>query len=136
MFLHKLRTKRALRIFDVIILAVTVLSILIFALSKLNVKTAQECNVSMTNHALYLNHDSFSQPTLTVKRCETITLVNIDTAPYYVFFGPHEHHEEYPGYDPQQLNHNESVSFTAVKTGSFKLHDHLRDNAQLTLTVQ
>jgi hypothetical protein len=94
------------------------------------------CEVVGKRHEVTLQNDTFSQRDLTAQRCDTISVINMDSQNYDLNFGEHDDHVSYPGYDASLLRPNEQIFINAIKTGKYEFHDHLRDNAQLNLTVE
>jgi hypothetical protein len=93
------------------------------------------CRQPGKKYQLNLQADAFSRPALHVQRCDSIDISNLDGLPYYLNFGKHENHIAYPGYTAKALQQHESVVIVAQQTGTFELHDHIRDKAVLVLTV-
>jgi hypothetical protein len=99
-------------------------------------KEANICIVPGPNHEVTLQNDSFSQKQLTVHMCDSITIINKDDALYNLNFGAHDDHIAYPGFTSQIQAKDEAIQIDALQKGTFELHDHIRDNAKLTLTVE
>lgn len=98
--------------------------------------SATACTKPGQGYYLTVDHDKLSEDQLTVRRCDTITITNTDDLTYWFNFGPHSHHIQYPGFEPTLQHGHSSVTITAVQTGSYLVHDHLRDTAELHLTVE
>jgi hypothetical protein len=97
---------------------------------------AKACGSVGVVHELTLRGDAFSQPELTLARCDVIKIVNNDTQSYQLNFGVHDKHIPYPGFTTQLLGPNKAQRVDALQTGEYELHDHLRDNAKLNLSIR
>ncbi len=94
------------------------------------------CKTIGQNHELYLQHDTFSTTKLSIKQCDTVTVINLDDSLYNLAFGVHDQHIDYPGYNQQILSYNESLKIDALEAGTYTLHDHIRgDNTHVELTI-
>lgn len=82
-----------------------------------------------------LKSDAFSPADISVNRCDRIVISNNGAESYDLMLGTRDSHLGYPGFDGQMLRQGEYFTFDAVKTGSFPMHDHIRDNAKLQITV-
>lgn len=80
--------------------------------------------------------DAFEPEALTVQRCDTVKVLNQGVAEYELVFGTRDNHASYPGFTRQVLRPNEFFVLDAVRAGEYALHDHLRDNARLQLTIR
>jgi hypothetical protein len=89
-----------------------------------------------TTHRLVVNNDSFSEPRLAVQHCDTVIITNQDDLTYELNFGQHDRHIFYPGFTSRPLLPGKSTTIHALRVGTFHIHDHLRDNAELELVVQ
>jgi len=99
-------------------------------------KDATTCAGTARTHKLQLENGQFSQPQLTVARCDTVTIMNSDKQAYLLNFGDYDRHQDYPGFTPQVQVQHEAVAFTALQKGKYELHDHIGNNAHLALTVE
>lgn len=95
-----------------------------------------DCEKVGTQHRVQLLGDAFSQPSLAINRCDTLTIENKDTLSYRLNFGEYDRHIEYVGYEATTLLPNESITIDAFQAGRYELHDHFRDNAILTLDIK
>jgi hypothetical protein len=129
--------RRGLRALDVMVAIVTV-ALLGVGLNH-NLRSGAEpfpCKAIGENHTVNLKDDKFSSERLKVKQCDTITIVNLDNAFYKIAFGVHDQHVDYPGYTPFVISQNDSIKIDAIETGTFLLHDHLRDHAKTELVIK
>lgn len=94
------------------------------------------CKAPGAEHVLELKNDTFSSENITVKRCDTVKVVNLDTQKYLLAFGVHDKHIAYPGYNEQTISPNEFFVIDMIQAGEFRLHDHLRDKAHINFTIQ
>jgi hypothetical protein len=102
-------------------------------------KNASEgpCTKPGEEHILTLKDDAFSSAELDVRQCDILKIVNADKELNYVLaFGVHEKHIEYPGFTEQSLRPNEFLVVDAVEAGRYRMHDHIRDNAAVNITIR
>jgi hypothetical protein len=72
---------------------------------------------------------------ISAHRCDSITVIN-DTPEYLIAaFGPHEHHQHYPGFEERKLSKGQSYSFRLAESGTFTLHDHDNQGLRAILRV-
>jgi hypothetical protein len=114
---------------------VVVLALVGIALAA-NTPAAARCDTAGAEHELTLQGDAFSAQQLTISQCDTVRIVNRDQLTFELNFGKHDRHIAYPGFHVQLLRPGTSQTFTATQSGSFELHDHLRDAAHLDLTIR
>ena len=138
--MKKPHTKRHLLWLDLIVALVTIILVitsLVFGF-KGNDKSANDfiCKTIGSEHQLSVSNDTFSPSELTLKRCDTIMIVNKGTEIYEFAFGVHEKHVEYPGFTMQSLHPNEYFIIDAVQAGTYTLHDHLRDKARIEFDIK
>lgn len=98
-------------------------------------KDKQACAARGSEHELTLQNDSFSVGKLRLTQCDTLKIVNLDTQPYNLAFGVHDRHIAYPGYSEQLVRPHEFIVVDALQAGEYIMHDHLRDNARVELSV-
>jgi hypothetical protein len=77
----------------------------------------------------------FTPMALSAKRCDKLVLENRSGTLVELAFGPHEHHLAYPGLSESPLKAGADMTLVLSDSGRFALHDHIRDEAQATLTV-
>jgi hypothetical protein len=82
-----------------------------------------------------IEDDSFGQSAVQLSRCDRLKVVNNDDLVYDLAFGTHDKHIDYPGFSGQLLQPAEYFELDAVEAGTYVMHDHLRDNAKLTVTI-
>jgi hypothetical protein len=98
---------------------------------------AASCNTTGRQHILTVTNDTFPTSRLTLARCDSVKIFNDGNETYELAFGEHENHIYYPGFNNEQtLKPNEFVTFTAVQSGTYSLHDHLRDRAKIELVIE
>lgn len=69
------------------------------------------------------------------KLCDTLTITNKDKALREVAFGAHDRHASYDGVAERVLQHDQSLTITLDKTGTYHWHDHLQDEVEGYFTV-
>lgn len=79
--------------------------------------------------------DAFEPAAITVNRCDRLVISNQGSETYDFKLGTYDKHVSYPGFGGQTMRPGEYFTFDALKTGSFPMHDHLRDKAKLQITV-
>lgn len=96
----------------------------------------EDCSSPGKEHQLILEHGAFSMPLLTIQQCDLLVIQNNDNHSYLLYFGQYDNHIEYPGYQPSLLQASKSITIQANQKGSFHLHDHVLDQANLELTIR
>lgn len=100
-------------------------------------KDNQDCGAPGRQHQVTVRDDAFEPTKLTVSRCDTIKISNLGSGEYQFAFGQHDSHVSYPGFtNMQSLQPNEYFEIDAIKAGDYTLHDHLRDQAHLQITIE
>jgi FtsZ-interacting cell division protein ZipA len=93
------------------------------------------CKGNHTAHKAVIGNDKVLPQHTNAKRCDTLTITNLDDQDRIIAFGQHEHHTAYDGVTERYLNQNGTFSITLVQPGSFRFHDHENDAVQGTFTV-
>lgn len=107
----------------------------------LNDKNAATANADVCyepgiTETVYLNKDSFSTQSIELERCAKLLIVNNDTLQYDLAIGTRDKHADYAGFRRQIVKPGEYVEFDAIEPATLTMHDHLRDNASLQITVR
>ena len=100
-------------------------------------EATKECpaNTPTTNHLWLISGNEFQPTSMSIPRCDTVTVLNKDDRTRYIAFGEHDSHIEYDGLDEQILHASQSFDFVAIEIGTFKIHDHLDDHVESLLVV-
>jgi hypothetical protein len=115
---------------------VLVAGVLIVAFSAGGKSTSTtSCASTGASHVVAIKNDKLDHANVTGKRCDTLTIRNLDDTVREVGFGPHDHHQPYDGVAEKVLRKNQSLTVTMVQTGSFHYHDHFHDEITGTFTV-
>jgi hypothetical protein len=96
----------------------------------------KDCTQPGREHEITLEHDTFSTQILTVTQCDQLVIHNKDAHAYMLYFGQHDNHLNYSGYQPNRLLPGDTTTIIATQKGSYHLHDHLQDQANMELTVR
>jgi hypothetical protein len=94
------------------------------------------CYPNQTNHTIVVKDDKAIPSATEGKRCDTLTVTNLDDESREMAFGLHEKHTPYDGVTEKVLAKGESFTVTLVQTGNFKVHDHEHDEVQATFEVK
>lgn len=97
--------------------------------------TQTGCTSSGANYKIVIQNDAASPNNVAGNLCDTITITNLDSRPFTIAFGPHEHHVAYDGISERMLMKDQSLTFKLVKKGDFKFHDHIRNDVGGTFSV-
>ena len=132
-----IQAKNSIRWLDWAVAATTVLLLAVGITTIVHNRAirAANCYAAGNNHDIRLAGDAFSTPQLTVKHCDTITISNAGPEEYLLAFGSHDNHSTYPGFAPQTLRAKEFLAIDAIQLGTYTIHDHLRDKAQLEIKI-
>jgi hypothetical protein len=95
-----------------------------------------DCAQMGQRHRVAVVDDRFTPETITVQRCDSLTISNQGSLAFNLNFGARNQHQIYPGYSAKTLLPNESLTIDAFVAGEFVLHDHFRDNAKLRFIVR
>lgn len=96
-----------------------------FLTQKANTANTQVTNPA-TSSTIIMKEDSFDPETITIKIGSTVIFKNEDQAARWPASNLHPTHGIYPEFDPRKpIETGDSWSFTFVKGGSWKYHDHL-----------
>jgi hypothetical protein len=93
------------------------------------------CTVPGKSYDLVIQNGRFSTEKVTVEKCDSLKVINLDKQEYAIAFGTHENHIVYPGFREITLRTDEFVAIDAVQTGTYRIHDHLQDKAAVELTI-
>lgn len=129
------KSRRALRALDVVVILATIGAASFGVMRLLANDDKDICKAVGIQHELQLKDGTFTTQKLAAQRCDTITVVNLDTQKYSLSFGTHEAHVDYPGFEPQLLAANESINIDMIVAGKYHLHDHLRNAATVEINV-
>ena len=94
-----------------------------------------KCQGKHAAHTATIQNDKVRPVHTAAKRCDTLTIMNLDDQDRIVAFGQHEHHTAYDGVSERYLNQNGKFNVTLVQPGNFRFHDHDDDTVQGTFTV-
>jgi hypothetical protein len=94
-----------------------------------------KCQGRHETHEVTIRNDKVVPQHTDAKRCDTLTITNLDAQDRIVAFGQHEHHTAYDGITERYLNQKGKFSVTLVQPGNFRFHDHDDDTVQGTFTV-
>jgi hypothetical protein len=93
------------------------------------------CHEPTVTETVYLDNDSFSTPTVNLEHCGKLLIVNSDNLQYDLATGIRSNHTDYAGFNRQIVEPGEYVELDAIEPATITLHDHLRDNAALQITI-
>lgn len=120
---------------DYVVIAATALLVGLGVWQTISRTGAKNCTAPGQAHTVELRSDAFVPAEIRLRQCDVLRVVNYDAQPYSLAFGVHAQHITYPGFSETDIRTNEFITIAAVQAGSFQLHDHIRDNAQLTLRI-
>jgi hypothetical protein len=69
-------------------------------------------------------------------KCDTLTIVNLDSQDRLMAFGRHESHISYDGISEKDLSHGQNLTVTLIRSGDYLFHDHLDDSVRGDFTVK
>lgn len=87
-------------------------------------------------NVVMISDKGFSPQSITLKKGESVTWKNIDTAGHTVNSAPHPVHTVYPPLNLNLIKPGEEKSLTFPAAGTYKYHDHLNPSLFGSVTVQ
>lgn len=135
-------TRRNWRYLDVVVALVFVVAIgFSVKYNFFNDKNAATANADICyepgiTETVYLDKDSFSKQSIELERCAKLLIVNNDSLQYDLAIGTRDKHADYSGFKRQIVKPGEYVELDAIEPAALTMHDHLRDNASLQITVR
>lgn len=93
------------------------------------------CAENKANHIVTINEASLSPVHIQAKRCDTLTLSNLDDDVYEVAFGPHPNDVSYGGEDHVLLEAGRSETITLNESAEVMVHIHGQPTMLLHLSV-
>jgi hypothetical protein len=97
--------------------------------------THQGCFPNQAVHTVIIENSKATPSHVNALRCDTLTIINHDTAQYMIAFGFHEKHVPYDGIEEKMLGKDGSLTVTLIQAGSFRFHDHINDVVEGTFSV-
>lgn len=94
-----------------------------------------KCVGKHTAHTVVIKDNKAVPAHTNARRCDTLTITNLDDADREMAFGPHDRHVAYDGVSERYLSYKGTFSVTLVQPGNFRFHDHIGDIVQGTFTV-
>ncbi len=122
----------------ILIIALIVLVIgIVLAIALTSGTAASACKGSGTpkHYTITIRDGKASKTALNARKCDILTITNDDSETREIAFGPHDHHIAYDGVKDRIVHHDESLTVTLIKTGSYHWHDHLHDELEGNFTV-
>jgi cytochrome o ubiquinol oxidase operon protein cyoD len=90
---------------------------------------------TVTNHKVVLHDNKVTPGHTYAKLCDTLTIINNDSAMRDMEFGEHDHHVPYSGQSGELLRPGRSMQVTLTEQGTYLFHDHMQDVVQGDFTV-
>ena len=95
------------------------------------------CNRSDgTVHKIIIKNDTVLPSHTDAKKCDTLTIINLDDRQRLMAFGRHENHISYDGISERLVGKGQSLTVRLITTGTFLFHDHAQDGVNGDFTVQ
>lgn len=95
---------------------------------------SSECTGDPTkNYDLVFNETDVSSSSISLDKCDQVTVKNNAPELVEVAMGPHDHHTNVEGFEETALKNGEAYSFRLAQSGTYLIHDH--DNEKLAATI-
>jgi len=95
-----------------------------------------ECTeLSGTAYESKIENNSITPSYIYAKRCDRITVTNLDNEVRRIAFGKHEQHVTYDGITETILPKDKSFTFVLRQTGKYVYHDHNNDEVKADFIV-
>jgi hypothetical protein len=78
----------------------------------------------------------FSPSDITISQCGDLILENFSDETARIAFGPHDSHQEYPGYTEQDLGAGDRLVIPLAQYGEFVIHNHHDNERRLVVLVE
>jgi len=100
-------------------------------------ETSANASDKQTSPTVTYTDSGFSPSNLVVKNGQSVTFKNESSEGMWVASAPHPTHTDYPEFDAKKVyNQGEVYSFTFLKTGTWKFHNHLKPSDIGAITVE
>lgn len=86
-------------------------------------------------HRIELKHNTANPSHTDAKLCDTIIIINADSAARDIEFGVHAKHETYAGEMGKSISPGRNMALTLTELGTYKFHDHFLDAISGDFTV-
>lgn len=121
----------------IMLAVVLVLVITVLRQQPHNVANCQETDPVEADFITLEITDSGFEPTdATLRQCGNLFVVNSSSEDVSLAFGVHDDHYDYPGFAEHTVAPGDFSEVSLAQHGEFILHDHLREDNQLLLTVE
>jgi hypothetical protein len=108
-----------------------------FANQLTNRNAEKACSPSgHTIHSVLIRNGVATPYGTTAKRCDNLTITNLDDTNRLIAFGRHDAHTPYDGIEERLLGKGQTLKVVLIENGNFRFHDHLDDAVQGTFSVR
>jgi hypothetical protein len=118
--------KKSLTILSVAVIVVLA-GVFSIAIAANKSGSANSCSVKGPAHTITIKDSKLSAVNTSAKKCDTLTIRNLDPETREIGFGEHDHHTAYDGISERLLRQGESFTITLRTTGEYHFHDHFHD---------
>jgi hypothetical protein len=87
-------------------------------------------------HKVVIQNGQVAPAQTDARKCDTLTIVNLDEQNRLLAFGRHEAHISYDGISEKNVSRGQNLTVTLIRTGDYLFHDHLDDSVHGTFTVR
>lgn len=105
-------------------------------LSGVQTSRDRPCTTAGASHTMTIKNGGVVPAHIDAKKCDTLTIINLDESRRLVAFGQHDHHVSYDNVTVRLLAKNQSLQLTLAQVGTYRFHDHYQDSAAGTFTVR
>jgi hypothetical protein len=124
----------------IVLVAIIAVSGTLLALSMSSLFAARKgvggCSSPGKTVVVTFQHDRLDPKTVAAQQCDTLAIRNLDDHPHEPALGAHDHHADYPGFDALVVPKSGEVRVQLIRTGTYRLHDHLNDDIATVLVVE
>ncbi len=93
------------------------------------VTSVENCQKVVSISTIVVTDSGFTPKTVKLPRCSTVIFVNGDQKLHQPAFGEHEHHDTSLPFEEKTLSQGKTSSVTISKAGTYKIHDHYREES-------
>lgn len=114
------------RIFMLFLMLIIAIAGVGYYLYMQNTEEAEDYPTALVSGTVYINEQSLSPATITIKAGESVTWINNDEESHQIASDPHPQDDNLAGLNgPEKLETGDSFTYTFAEAGTYTYHDEL-----------